>query len=676
MPNVTMQEIRQSYPQYSDMTDEQLATALHAKHYSDMPFATFAERLGVELPDKKTGASMWARALAGRVDDPAQKLAVVQKLYPDAQAYGDGNYTFRDPQTGKLTLFNPEGLDMGDIPGVGREITQAVTSTLGAVAGAPGGPLGAAAGAGAGGVVGGKGYDALLDLAERVRSYFQGKDAAIPERTLSGEMAQTGVDFAGNAAGQFIGDKVGLGLMKAFGPGTNKLSGQTAEETVKAASRLGIDLPSLGVATGSKPLQLVDAALSIMPTSSGVMAEASQRALTQSGATANRIASEVGTVLPTNEALGHAAVDAATASKNAFQSAAQAAENRLYETLGGAPATLDNTKDWIASQASRLPPEMAQQFTERMTGLLGPLLTDAESGALNIAGLRRGLTELSAKAKSPNAVDTIGMDQGILGGLLDSLRGDRSAAANAAGGWGELNAFNNWYSQEKAARGQLARILGTGEQAALDAGGTAAVDASRVGANLAGDNLSGDALRLIREKLGPDFANSLTATRLANMGRATNGAQSVAGDLFSPSTMLTRWNAAQKSGVRDAMLEGLSPETQSALMDLLTTSAAMKDAESVVNRSMTAGNQQAMKVIEALGMLGAGSGLMGLDLTTAASLAATPYALAQASTARPVVNALANPSLMGFGRNVLTQPWGVPGAVRTGIDTANDRWSR
>lgn len=40
-------EIRQQYPQYSDLSDLQLARALHAKHYSDMEFGTFQRKIGM-----------------------------------------------------------------------------------------------------------------------------------------------------------------------------------------------------------------------------------------------------------------------------------------------------------------------------------------------------------------------------------------------------------------------------------------------------------------------------------------------------------------------------------------------------------------------------------------------------------------------------------------------------
>lgn len=44
----TIQEIRQQFPQYNDMSDEDLAKALHQKFYSDMPYDQFATKIGVQ----------------------------------------------------------------------------------------------------------------------------------------------------------------------------------------------------------------------------------------------------------------------------------------------------------------------------------------------------------------------------------------------------------------------------------------------------------------------------------------------------------------------------------------------------------------------------------------------------------------------------------------------------
>jgi hypothetical protein len=43
----TLSEVRQQYPQYGDMSDEDLAGALHKKSYSDMPREDFNSKIGL-----------------------------------------------------------------------------------------------------------------------------------------------------------------------------------------------------------------------------------------------------------------------------------------------------------------------------------------------------------------------------------------------------------------------------------------------------------------------------------------------------------------------------------------------------------------------------------------------------------------------------------------------------
>ena len=43
-------DVRAKYPQYDDLSDEQLGRALHRKFYSDMPYDQFAEKVGLSMP--------------------------------------------------------------------------------------------------------------------------------------------------------------------------------------------------------------------------------------------------------------------------------------------------------------------------------------------------------------------------------------------------------------------------------------------------------------------------------------------------------------------------------------------------------------------------------------------------------------------------------------------------
>jgi hypothetical protein len=44
---MNIQELRKQYPQYNDLSDQDLATGFHKKFYSDLPFEDFAGRIGL-----------------------------------------------------------------------------------------------------------------------------------------------------------------------------------------------------------------------------------------------------------------------------------------------------------------------------------------------------------------------------------------------------------------------------------------------------------------------------------------------------------------------------------------------------------------------------------------------------------------------------------------------------
>jgi hypothetical protein len=48
----TIAEVRQQYPQYNDMSDADLAGALHRKYYSDIPVEEFNQKIGLSAPPK------------------------------------------------------------------------------------------------------------------------------------------------------------------------------------------------------------------------------------------------------------------------------------------------------------------------------------------------------------------------------------------------------------------------------------------------------------------------------------------------------------------------------------------------------------------------------------------------------------------------------------------------
>lgn len=82
----TIQEIRQKYPQYQDMSDSQLADALHRKFYSDMPRADFDAKIEIapKEPDPRD-------SILGKIDAGMRGAAdFLSASYADEIAAGLG----------------------------------------------------------------------------------------------------------------------------------------------------------------------------------------------------------------------------------------------------------------------------------------------------------------------------------------------------------------------------------------------------------------------------------------------------------------------------------------------------------------------------------------------------------------------------------------------------------
>ncbi len=50
MADISISEVRQKFPQYDDLSDLELAQALHGAYYADLPFDEFAKSIGVKAP--------------------------------------------------------------------------------------------------------------------------------------------------------------------------------------------------------------------------------------------------------------------------------------------------------------------------------------------------------------------------------------------------------------------------------------------------------------------------------------------------------------------------------------------------------------------------------------------------------------------------------------------------
>lgn len=209
--------------------------------------------------DPEMEAPRLLRLSVAGLSKPEDKLKVIQREYPDAKPYRDGNYIMTDPKTGKTMVFNQEGWipSLGDVAEAAPEIVGGVTGTVGSIVGGIAGGtsgsvvpvVGTTTGAIAGGTaLGSTGYAAGKDITKRLINLGFGNDDT---RTLGEQYLDSGKDIAVGAAGelggQFVAGPALRGAGKLLTSARNKaLVGSAVDSTADAAKRYA-DHEALGI---------------------------------------------------------------------------------------------------------------------------------------------------------------------------------------------------------------------------------------------------------------------------------------------------------------------------------------------------------------------------------------------------------------------------------------------
>jgi hypothetical protein len=144
-----LEDFRKQYPQYSDISDEDLAKGLHRRFYSDIPFEDFSQRVGLItaesgfFPALKAGVSGVQEAgyaLAGRtglMDEAAAQKAIEEEKAYQQRVFKPTEEGFLEaPVTKTLELLGGSLPYMGvPLAAAGATLALPVTGTAATVAG-------------------------------------------------------------------------------------------------------------------------------------------------------------------------------------------------------------------------------------------------------------------------------------------------------------------------------------------------------------------------------------------------------------------------------------------------------------------------------------------------------------------------------------------------------------
>lgn len=596
--------------------------------------------------DKNTGAPAFARMIVGSADEQ-DKMPNVKRFFPDAFEYGDGNYVYTDPGTGRPTLFNPEGLDVGDVAAFGREATQAVGAGLGAtfgaaggfVVGAPTGPGilattagGAAMGAGLGTSAGGQ----LFDLAANFLMH------RIDTRSTTEKTLEAGADFFAGAVGQRAGEMLGEGVKRAVGGGT-----RAAKALADAFRRLRIEPPAAAV-SGSPTVATTQKLLEKAPGSADIMLKQSRRVLSQTKAAAERLTAKFGQARTTQGA-GETIKEAAKKAAERFGFRQEALYDEVFDMIG--PDTLvavdaiKALRESLEARLAKAPRSLGPALNKGLKLLRQIELDAASPEGLPFQALREVRTMIGKDIDAPLLAGSTSAQNSVLKLVYGALTEDMSSAAKATSASA---------AKKVATADRYTRFFMTTADKLIEKIGKMDADERAFTFAMQSAKDGGTALARMRRHFLPEEWDTVAASVLNRLGKATAGAQDATGEAFSVNTFLTNWNRLAPEA-KTALFGGkryaeLVPE----LDTLVKVVGSLKEVEKATNSSNTAHHMIAWMTLQTLG-----GALGGLVVGEGDPKSAVVGALGTVVAPRVAAKLITNPTFVKWLTTPITSSTGI-----------------
>jgi hypothetical protein len=578
--------------------------------------------LAMPAPDTSTGAPANVRAAVGAAQTPNDRLATMRRFYPDAQPHGSDNFIFNDPRSGRPTLYNPPGMDMGDVASVIPEAGEYLGGIVGGALAAPPAIAGIPATGGASvlAVPAGVGLGAAAgrELATLGANAFGG---TVDTRDGGQRVVDATTTAAINAAGGPIVDGVVRLGRWAAGP-VRRIGGGTGLATPQDFAEAGVRA-SAGDVTGNPLTQTAQVATGNTLGGArryGAFVEGQTDDL---GRAVQQTAESIG--VPTTPGNAGAAVrEGAGRAVERFSERQNALYDRAFALVGeqsrvNFPA-LQALRGEIAAEVAQAPTSAGRRL-QPVLQRIDDLLADAGPDGLAFGAMRRERTALGrtigtpAVSASAPASDVAPYLQRMYGALTDDMTTHaRSAGDDAARALAVADRYTRFNRTQNLPALERVQRQGTDQQVYdMLFPRTGRPDAQTLG-------------RVLRN-LEPDERRALAATVLDRMGTPNAGAQ--AGEDFSAATFMTNWNRLNQAGpaARRALFGDDGTELGRGMDRLARVAASMRDTARYTNWSGTARVGAAIGAAGAIGNeamqgdVGGVAGMVGLTLVAPAAAA-------------------------------------------------------
>jgi hypothetical protein len=552
--------------------------------------------------DRRTGAPAGVRAAAGAAPTAADRLATVRNSYPDARPFGDDNIVFTDPRTGRPTLYNPPGLDWGDVASIGPEIGELAGGAVGAALAAPPAIAGIPATGGASllAVPAGAGLGAAAGR-EMVTLTAQAANDTQDSRGPGQRLLDAAMTAGTNAAAGPLGEMAVRGVRAVAGPVRRLMGPPTGAAARNDFVNAGVT-PSAGAVTGNRAMQLLEGMLEATPGGAGPMAAMRERQAAELGQSVGRVAQSYGAPGDPSR-VGGVLREGAEAATQRFEERQRDLYERAFALIPGhtrVPLPSVAQVGQTALAELRQAPESRAPVLQPVLNRIEAMLADAGPDGLRFEAVRRVRTDLGRLLGEPrnSAQAPPSATREYLERLYSAVSDDMHAAVS--------NPAYPWRENALRLADRYTRFNRTQNMPALERVLDAKTD-ERVFNMAFPQNGKPDVQELarLRRNLQPGEWNALASTVLDRMGMPTAGAN--AGESFSVNTFLTNWNKLHQNGegARNVLFSGPGTGELATEMDrFVRVAQRLRDAERMRNYSGTA----------RVGMLGAGTLAAGQDV--------------------------------------------------------------
>ena len=386
----------------------------------------------------ESGASLAIRAAVGNAPTEQRKSILerfypkvytsqdLQKVNPDLDIedkYGADNLFFLD-KNDNLTVYNPPGLDFGDVPSVGREFASGVGGFVGGLAASPGvvtTPLGVALGSEAGGQL----YDVVSD-------FLTPGDV---ERPLPQNLIRAGENIGMEAIGGKLADSAMRGIKTGIQKGTQTLTGIRPGQRAKDFDNVGVQ-PTVATLTGSRGVANVEEVLGGNIFAADIIGASRDKLQKQLQDVVGKITTELGEAAPSIENVG---TIIKTGAKNYFKKI-QAKKETLYgaafDAAGNVNVNLNNIRTLKASLENELAqaPNTLKSVYKPSLDKINNLLKDAIDGSVPLNVARQIRTEIGniIGPATPGKIKIESTGDGKLNAIYGALSKDIFSSVDAA----------------------------------------------------------------------------------------------------------------------------------------------------------------------------------------------------------------------------------------------------